>query len=69
MASLQAPHTRGCEFERPWTTLASALEDGEGRRCTCKRGPLYHVVSRDDAGKLIVSRSAITARTPSAASA
>src|SRR5687768_6272315 len=47
MPSIQARHSRTCAIERPWTTFAEAA-DG----CTCRKGPLYHVVSRHD-GKLV----------------
>src|SRR4051812_28517998 len=45
-ASLQARHARGCSLGRPWTTFKAAAP---GRGCSCKPGPMYHVVSR--AGK------------------
>jgi integrase len=41
MASLQARHSRKCVLGKPWTPLAQT--DG----CTCRGGPLYHVVVRD----------------------
>ncbi len=47
MASIQARHNRSCALARPWTTFSEAT-DG----CTCPKGPLYHVVTRDN-GKLI----------------
>lgn len=46
MASLQARHTRSCALGRPWTRP----EDATG--CTCKKGPAFYIVSRDEAGKL-----------------
>ena len=49
MASLQARHTRGCALGRPWTTFEAAAPGG---RCTCKPGPMYHVVSRSS-GRLV----------------
>jgi len=45
MASLQARHSRRCALGRPWTTFAAAAP---GKGCTCKPGPLYHVVSSID---------------------
>jgi len=45
MASLQARHNRGCRLGRPWTTFEASVEG-----CTCK--PMFHVVSRDEHGKL-----------------
>jgi integrase len=48
MASIQARHARGCALGRPWTTFDVVALEG----CTCPKGPLYHVVSRDDGGKL-----------------
>jgi integrase len=44
MASLQARHSRSCSLH-PWTPV-SRLEG-----CTCKRGPLFHVVVREDGKK------------------
>ena len=41
MASLQARHTRKCALNRLWTTFAAAAP---GSGCTCKSGPMYHVV-------------------------
>jgi integrase len=46
MASLQARHSRSCPLY-PWTTAAKAATG-----CTCKPGPMYHVVSRVN-GKLV----------------
>lgn len=43
MASLQARHSRKCQLGRPWTSFADAVEG-----CTCAKGPLYHVVTRQD---------------------
>ena len=43
MASLQARHTRKCALNRLWTTFAAAAP---GSGCTCRSGPMYHVVSR-----------------------
>ena len=45
MASLQARHSRSCRLGRPWTTFEAAAQG-----CTCK--PMFHIVSRDDAGRL-----------------
>lgn len=58
MASIQARHVRGCaivaartpskkDYRDQWTTFAAATSG-----CTCPKGPLYHVVSRD--GKKLV---------------
>ena len=41
MASLQARHSRKCAIGKAWTPAADT------DRCTCKGGPLYHVVVRD----------------------
>ena len=41
MASLQCRHSRSCALGKPWTSAAAT--DG----CTCKHGPLFHVVVRD----------------------
>ena len=49
MASLQARHTRKCALNRLWTTFAAAAP---GSGCTCKSGPMYHVVSRSG-GRLV----------------
>lgn len=48
MASLQARHSRSCPLY-PWTPFAKAKK---AHGCTCKPGPLYHVVTRVD-GKLV----------------
>ena len=48
MASLQERHTRGCGLGRPWTTFENAAD----KRCSCKPGPMFHVVSRVD-GRLV----------------
>src|SRR5204863_486195 len=45
-ASLQARHVRGCRLHRRWTTFAAAAP---GKGCTCKRGPMYYVVTRGGA--------------------
>jgi integrase len=42
MASIQARHSRRCALGRSWTSFAEA---GPGKGCTCKPGPMYHVVS------------------------
>ena len=41
MASLQARHSRSCAIGKPWTPVTQT------DRCTCKGGPLFHVVVRD----------------------
>src|SRR6266496_4424994 len=42
-ASIQARHSRACRLARRWTTFAAAAP---GRGCSCKPGPMYHVVTR-----------------------
>jgi integrase len=49
MASLQARHSRKCALGRPWTTFEAARAG-----CTCKGGPLYHVVTRVHGRKSLV---------------
>src|ERR671934_281215 len=46
MASLQARHSRSCAIGRPWTTAEAVTG------CTCRPGPMFHVVSRVD-GRLV----------------
>lgn len=41
MASLQARHSRSCAIGKPWTPASQT------DCCTCKGGPLFHVVVRD----------------------
>ena len=52
MASVQARHSRLCAREGAWTP---AREVGKANECTCR--PMFYVVFRDGAGKLIRERS------------
>ena len=52
MASVQARHSRLCAREGAWTP---AREVGKADGCTCR--PMFYVVFRDGAGKLIRERA------------